>query len=166
MEGTSFCAQIIWQTFCNGFSNHLVSLCPIASPSYLTSSIVPLSIHQITHLSIICSVQGSFLDPEIICSLSMLTNVVWKLLKRKKMRKVTTKRFKKRSTSQLMRSETLITRGDHSNRPDGHIWTETEAVYCRQIMEMKKGQLVKRVQRDKDISGQPNTLSVKCRYSN
>ena len=67
-----------------------------------------------------------------------------------------------------MRSETLITRGDHSNRPDGHIWTETEteAVYCRQIMEMKKGQLVKRVQRDKDISGQPNTLSVKCHYSN
>ena len=54
-----------------------------------------------------------------------------------------------RRTSQLMRSETLITRGDHSNRPDGHIWTETEteteAVYCRQIMEMKKGQLVKRV---------------------
>ena len=31
-----------------------------------------------------------------------------------------------RRTSQLMRSETLITRGDHSNRPDGHIWTQTE----------------------------------------
>ena len=63
-----------------------------------------------------------------------------------------------------MRSETLITRGDHSNRPDGHIWTETEteAVYCRQIMEMKKGQLVKRVQRD--IAGankcQPNTVGT------
>ena len=26
-----------------------------------------------------------------------------------------------------MRSETLITREDHSNRPDGHIWTQTEA---------------------------------------
>ena len=61
-----------------------------------------------------------------------------------------------------MRSETLITRGDHSNRPDGHIWTETEteAVYCRQIMEMKKGQLVKRVQRDKDIASATNANQI------
>ena len=58
-----------------------------------------------------------------------------------------------------MRSETLITRGDHSNRPDGHIWTETEAeaVYCRQIMEMKKGQLVKR---DKDIASATNANQI------